>query len=37
VLADNEPVHRLLRRLAGQFAEQRRAGSVDELSVDLAA
>jgi acetyltransferase len=37
VLADNEPVHRLLRRLAGQFAERRRTGSVDELSVDLAA
>jgi RimJ/RimL family protein N-acetyltransferase len=37
VLADNEAVHRLLRRLAGQFAEQRRSGSVDELTVDLAA
>jgi acetyltransferase len=37
VLADNEPVHRLLRRLAGRFAEQRRVGSVDELTVDLAA
>jgi RimJ/RimL family protein N-acetyltransferase len=37
VLADNEPVHRLLRRLAGQFAEQRRTGPVDELTIDLAA
>jgi acetyltransferase len=37
VLADNEPVHRLLRRLAGRFAERHRTGSVDELSVDLAA
>ena len=37
VLADNVPVHRLLHRLAGQFAEQRRAGAVDELTVDLAA
>ena len=36
-LADNEPVHRLLHRLAGQFAEQRRSGSVDELTIDLAA
>jgi RimJ/RimL family protein N-acetyltransferase len=36
-LADNEPVHRLLRRLAGQFAEHRRTGSVDELTIDLAA
>ncbi|HWF73710.1 MAG TPA: GNAT family N-acetyltransferase [Solirubrobacteraceae bacterium] len=37
VLADNEPIHRLLRRLAGEFAEHRRAGSVEELTVDLAA
>ncbi len=37
VLADNEPVHRLLRRLAGRFAEQQRSGSVEELTVDLAA
>jgi len=36
-LADNEPVHRLLHRLAGQFAEHRRSGSVDELTIDLAA
>ena len=37
VLADNEPVHRLLRRLAGQFAEHRRTGATEELTVDLAA
>jgi len=37
VLADNEPVHRLLHRLAGQFAEHRRTGSLDELTVHLAA
>jgi acetyltransferase len=37
VLADNEPVHRLLRRLSGQFAERRRTGSVEELTVRLAA
>jgi RimJ/RimL family protein N-acetyltransferase len=37
VLADNEPAHRLLRRLAGQFAERSRSGSIDELTVDLAA
>jgi RimJ/RimL family protein N-acetyltransferase len=37
VLADNEPVHRLLLRLAGRLTEHRRVGSVDELSVDLAA
>lgn len=37
VLADNEPVHRLLRSLSGRFAEQRRDGSVDELTVELAA
>jgi acetyltransferase len=37
VLADNEPVHRLLHRLAGQFAAHRRSGSVDEVTVDLAA
>jgi acetyltransferase len=36
-LAGNEPVHRLMRRLAGQFAEHRRTGSVDELTIDLAA
>jgi hypothetical protein len=30
-------VHRLLRRLAGQVAEQRRTGPVDELTIDLAA
>lgn len=37
VLADNEAIHRLLHRLAGQFAERRRTGSVEELTVDLAA
>jgi acetyltransferase len=37
VLADNEAVHRLMHRLAGQFAEQRHAGAVDELAIDLAA
>ena len=36
-LADNEPIHRLMHRLAGQFAERRRSGSVDELTIDLAA
>jgi RimJ/RimL family protein N-acetyltransferase len=35
VLADNEPIHRLLHSLAGRFAEQRRSGGVQELSVDL--
>lgn len=37
VLADNEAVHRLLRRLPGEFGEQRRTGAVEELSIDLAA
>jgi RimJ/RimL family protein N-acetyltransferase len=37
VLADNEPVHRLFLRLAGEFTQHQRAGSVDELTVDLAA
>jgi RimJ/RimL family protein N-acetyltransferase len=36
-LADNEAVHRLLRRLAGEFSAFRREGSVDELTVELAA
>lgn len=36
-LADNEPIHRLLHRLAGEFAQYRRVGSVDELTVELAA
>lgn len=37
VLADNEPVHRLMHRLAGRFAERHRDGSVEELTIDLAA
>jgi RimJ/RimL family protein N-acetyltransferase len=37
VLTGNGAVHRLLHRLAGRFAEQRRDGSVEELTVDLAA
>jgi RimJ/RimL family protein N-acetyltransferase len=37
VLADNEPIHRLLHGLAGQFARQERSGSVEEITVDLAA
>jgi RimJ/RimL family protein N-acetyltransferase len=37
VLADNEPVHRLLLKLAGEFAEHERSGAVQELSIDLAA
>jgi RimJ/RimL family protein N-acetyltransferase len=37
MLADNEAIHRLLHRLAGKFAEHRRNGSVDEVTIDLAA
>lgn len=37
VLADNEAIHRLLHRLAGRFAEYRRSGAVEELTVELAA
>jgi len=37
VLADNEPVHRLLHRLAGEFAEHRHTGAVDEITISLAA
>ena len=37
VLADNEAIHRLMHRLAGRFAEHRRTGSVEELTIDLAA
>jgi RimJ/RimL family protein N-acetyltransferase len=37
VLADNEPVRRLLRGLTGQFAHQARNGPVEELTVELAA
>lgn len=36
-LAENVPVHRLLRRLAGRLAHERHLGVVDELEVDLAA
>lgn len=37
VLADNVPVHRLLRGLIGTVAQERRHGSVQELTVNLAA
>lgn len=37
VLADNEAVHRLLRRLAVRFEQVRVDGAIDELTVELAA
>ena len=37
VLAENEPIHRLVHRLAGELAHQARSGPVEELTVDLAA
>lgn len=37
VLADNEAVHRLLRRLAVRFEQRRAEGSLNELTVDFAA
>jgi RimJ/RimL family protein N-acetyltransferase len=36
-LAENVAVHKLLRRLAGEFAHERHHGVVDELEVELAA
>ncbi|MEA2198429.1 MAG: hypothetical protein QOJ25_2480 [Solirubrobacteraceae bacterium] len=37
VFADNEAIHRLLRRLAGEFAQHRVEGAVDEVTIELAA
>jgi RimJ/RimL family protein N-acetyltransferase len=37
MLADNEPAHRLLRRLAKHQARSRTIGPVDEFEIDLAA
>jgi GNAT superfamily N-acetyltransferase len=36
MLADNVGAHKLTRRLAGELAQERRFGAVDELEVELA-
>jgi len=37
MLADNVGAHKLTRRLAGELAQERRFGAVDELEVELEA
>lgn len=37
MLAENEPAHRLVRRLARRQARTRRGGPVEEIEIDLAA